>query len=179
MAATTSVVRCLSISTTLRTPGGHWRKRSAVAARPRYWPVCAASTPRRRRNRSRRRATDARLAFRAMASFPQQRPRRLRRTAALRRLVRETRLSPDQLVLPLFVRSGKGIRKGIESMPGVAQTSIDEMLVDAREAVSLGLGGVLLFGIPDTKDATGSSAWDDNGPVQQAVRLLKKECPAL
>jgi porphobilinogen synthase len=114
-----------------------------------------------------------------MASFPQHRPRRLRRTAALRRLVRETRLSADQLVLPLFVRSGNGIRNPIESMPGVAQTSIDEMLVDAREAVSLGLGGVLLFGIPDTKDARGSSAWDDNGPVQQAVRALKAECPAL
>jgi porphobilinogen synthase len=114
-----------------------------------------------------------------MASFPQHRPRRLRRTAALRRLVRETRLSADQLVLPLFVRSGKGIRSPIESMPGVAQTSIDEMLIDSREAVSLGLGGVLLFGIPDTKDARGSSAWDDDGPVQQAVRALKTECPAL
>jgi porphobilinogen synthase len=114
-----------------------------------------------------------------MASFPEHRPRRLRRTAALRRLVRETRLSPDQFVLPLFVRSGKGIRKPIASMPGVAQTSVDEMLVDAREAVSLGIGGVLLFGIPDTKDAKGSSAWDDKGPVQEAVRALKSECPAL
>ena len=64
-------------------------------------------------------------------------------------------------------------------MPGVSQTSIDEMLKDAREAVSLGLGGVLLFGIPDSKDETGSSAWDDHGPVQEAVRALKKECPAL
>ena len=114
-----------------------------------------------------------------MASFPEHRPRRLRRTAALRRLVRETRLSPDQFVLPLFVRSGKGIRNPIASMPGVAQTSIDEMLIDAREAVGLGIGGVLLFGIPDTKDAKGSSAWDDKGPVQEAVRALKSECPAL
>jgi porphobilinogen synthase len=114
-----------------------------------------------------------------MASFPEHRPRRLRRTAALRRLVRETRLSADQFVLPLFVRSGEGIRKPIESMPGVAQTSVDEMLVDAREAVALGLGGVLLFGIPDTKDENGSAAWDDEGPVQEAVRALKKECPAL
>src|SRR5436305_24184 len=114
-----------------------------------------------------------------MASFPEHRPRRLRRTAALRRLVRETRLSPDQFVLPLFVRSGKGIRNPIVSMPGVAQTSIDEMLIDARDAVSLGIGGVLLFGIPETKDAKGSSAWDDKGPVQEAVRALKAECPAL
>src|ERR1043166_3330552 len=112
-------------------------------------------------------------------SFPHPRPRRLRRTAALRRLVRETRLAPDRFVLPLFVRSGKGVRNPIASMPGVSQTSIDEMLKDAREAVSLGLGGVLLFGIPDSKDETGSSAWDDHGPVQEAVRALKKECPAL
>src|SRR3954464_1388779 len=102
-------------------------------------------------------------------SFPENRPRRLRKTAALRRLVRETRLSADQFVLPLFVRSGKGIRKPIDSMPGGSQTSVDEMLVDAREAVSLGIGGVLLFGIPDKKDAQGSAAWDDHGPVQEAV----------
>jgi porphobilinogen synthase len=79
----------------------------------------------------------------------------------------------------LFVRSGKEIRKPIASMPGVAQTSVDEMLVEARDAVSLGIGGVLLFGIPDAKDAKGSSAWDDKGPVQEAVRALKSECPAL
>ena len=114
-----------------------------------------------------------------MTSFPEHRPRRLRRTAALRRLVRETRLSPDQFVLPLFVRSGKGVRNPISSMPGIAQTSVDEMLIDAREAVSLGIGAVLLFGIPDTKDANGSSAWDERGPVQEAIRALKSECPAL
>src|SRR3954466_14986253 len=107
-------------------------------------------------------------------AFPEHRPRRLRRTAALRRVVRETRLSPDQFILPLFVRSGTGIRKPIEAMPGVAQTSVDEMLVDAHEAMALGIGGVLLFGIPDAKDARGSSAWDEQGPVQQAVRALKK-----
>ena len=112
-------------------------------------------------------------------AFPENRPRRLRKTAALRRLVRETRLSADQFILPLFVRSGKGIRKPIEAMPGVAQTSIDEMLVDAREAAALGVGGVLLFGIPDTKDEKGSSAWDDKGPVQEAVRALKREVPEL
>ncbi len=112
-------------------------------------------------------------------AFPENRPRRLRKTAALRRLVRETRLSPEQLILPLFVRSGKGIRNLIAAMPGVSQTSIDEMLVDARECVALGIGGVLLFGIPDSKDERGSSAWDDEGPVQLAVRALKKECPSL
>ena len=112
-------------------------------------------------------------------AFPEHRPRRLRKTAALRRLVRETRLSADQFILPLFVRSGARIRKPIEAMPGVAQTSIDEMLVDARDAASLGVGGVLLFGIPDAKDAKGSSAWDDKGPVQEAVRALKRELPDL
>lgn len=114
-----------------------------------------------------------------MPSFPEHRPRRLRRTAALRRLVRETRLSADQLILPLFVRLGKGIRNPIASMPGVSQTSVDEMLIDAREAVGLGVGGVLLFGIPEKKDDKGSGAWDDKGPVQDAVRALKKECPSL
>jgi porphobilinogen synthase len=112
-------------------------------------------------------------------AFPENRPRRLRKTAALRRLVRETRLSADQFILPLFVRSGTGIRKPIEAMPGVAQTSIDEMLVDARDAAAQGVGGVLLFGIPDSKDAKGSSAWADDGPVQQAVRALKRDVPDL
>jgi porphobilinogen synthase len=82
-------------------------------------------------------------------------------------------------VLPLFVRSGDGIREPVGSMPGVDQTSVDEMLRDAREAAELGVGGVLLFGIPDRKDATGSEAWNDEAPVQQAVRALKKEVPEL
>jgi porphobilinogen synthase len=82
-------------------------------------------------------------------------------------------------VLPLFVRSGRGIRQPVESMPGVDQTSVDELLRDAREAASLGVGGVLLFGIPDHKDATGSEAWNDAAPVQQAVRALKSELPQL
>ena len=112
-------------------------------------------------------------------AFPEHRPRRLRKTAALRRLVRETRLSADQLVLPLFVRSGTGVRNAISAMPGVSQTSVDEMLVDAREAAALGVGGVLLFGIPDRKDDKGSGAWDDRGPVQDAVRALKSEVPSL
>jgi len=94
-------------------------------------------------------------------------------------MVRETQLTPAQLVLPLFVRSGRGIRQPVGSMPGVCQTSVDEMLRDAREAERLGIGGVLLFGIPDAKDAIGSSAWDDEGPVQEAVRALKRETPRL
>ncbi len=114
-----------------------------------------------------------------MSSFPAYRPRRLRRTAALRKLVRETVLAPSQLVLPLFVRAGTGVRTPVASMPGVAQTSVDEMLEDAREAAALGVGGVLLFGIPEHKDEEGSSAWDDNGPVQEAVRMLKRELPEL
>jgi len=93
--------------------------------------------------------------------------------------VRETHLVPSQLVLPLFVRSGKGVRQAVGSMPGVFQTSIDEMLRDAKEAASLGVGGVLLFGIPDQKDDVGSSAWDDRGPVQEAVRALKRDYPDL
>jgi len=114
-----------------------------------------------------------------MPQFPAYRPRRLRRTAALRRMVRETWLQPSQLVLPLFARSGTGVRRPVEAMPGVDQTSIDELLRDAREAASLGVGGVLLFGIPDRKDETGSEAWNDDGPVQRAVRALKRELPEL
>ncbi|HEU4585848.1 MAG TPA: porphobilinogen synthase [Gemmatimonadaceae bacterium] len=114
-----------------------------------------------------------------MPVFPVSRPRRLRRTSSLRALVRETRLSAEQLVLPLFVRNGEGVRKPVGAMPGVAQLSIDEMLRDAEAAAKAGVGGVLLFGIPDTKDAVGSSAWDDEGPVQNAVRALKRELPRL
>jgi porphobilinogen synthase len=91
----------------------------------------------------------------------------------------ETWLHPSQLVLPLFVRSGSGIRQKVESMPGVDQTSVDELIRDAKEAASLGIGGVLLFGIPDKKDAQGSEAWNDDAPVQQAVRALKREVPEL
>ncbi len=114
-----------------------------------------------------------------MPSFPSYRPRRLRRTAALRNLVRETILAPSQLVLPLFVRAGTGVRQPVFSMAGVAQTSVDVMLKDARAAAEAGVGGVLLFGIPAHKDAEGSAAWDDAGPVQEAVRALKHELPQL
>lgn len=112
-----------------------------------------------------------------MASFPEYRPRRLRRTSALRNLIRETLLHPSQLVLPLFVRNGTKLRNPIGSMPGVAQTSPDELLRDVVRAASVGVGGVILFGIPDTKDATGSEAWAEDGAVQRAVRLVKREVP--
>ena len=114
-----------------------------------------------------------------MPAYPEYRPRRLRRTAALRNLVRETRLSASQLVLPRFVRAGTRVRQPVASMPGESQTSVDELLTDARAAAALGVGGVLLFGIPEHKDAEGSGAWDDEGPVQQAVRALKRELPEL
>jgi porphobilinogen synthase len=112
-----------------------------------------------------------------MASFPEYRPRRLRRTSALRNLVRETSLHPSQLVLPLFVRNGTKLRNPIGAMPGVAQTSPDELLRDVERAATVGVGGVILFGIPDTKDATGSEAWAEDGAVQRAVRLIKREVP--
>lgn len=114
-----------------------------------------------------------------MAQFPIYRGRRLRRTEPLRRLVRETTLLPSQLVLPVFVRRGSGFRRVIDSMPGVSQTSPDELLKDATTAAEAGVGGVILFGIPDAKDATGSEGWADDGAVQQAVRVLKKELPEL
>jgi porphobilinogen synthase len=114
-----------------------------------------------------------------MPSFPAYRPRRLRRTDALRSLVRETVLAPSQLVLPLFVRAGKGVRMPVSSMAGVAQTSVDELVRDATAAAEQGVGGVLLFGIPEHKDETGSGAWDDAGPVQEAVRALKRELPQI
>jgi porphobilinogen synthase len=114
-----------------------------------------------------------------MPSFPEYRPRRLRRTEPLRRLIQETRLAPAQLVLPLFVRAGAKVRNPVGSMPGVFQLSVDEMLRDLDEASEEGVGGVILFGLPDRKDATGSSAWDEKGPVPSAVRALKKRFPQL
>jgi porphobilinogen synthase len=97
----------------------------------------------------------------------------------LRELVRETRLNVSQLVLPLFVRSGRKVRRPIEAMPGVFQLSPDELLPEASQAHKLGVPAVLLFGIPDTKDAKASGAYAARGVVQQAVRLLKKELPQL
>ena len=114
-----------------------------------------------------------------LPGFPVSRPRRLRQSPALRRLVCETRLGVEQLVLPLFARSGKKLRREIDAMPGVFQLSPDEVLREAARAHALGVPAVLLFGIPDKKDAKASGAYAKNGIVQQVVRLLKKELPSL
>jgi porphobilinogen synthase len=112
-----------------------------------------------------------------MSSFPEYRPRRLRRTDLMRALVRETRVDVSNLILPLFVVPGSGVRKPLTSMPGVAQTSVDELVKDAREAAGLGIPGVLLFGIPESKDERGTSGYADDGIVQRAVAALKKDVP--
>src|SRR5437868_14469299 len=110
-----------------------------------------------------------------MSSFPNYRPRRLRRTAALRNLVRETHLAPTQLVLPVVVRDGKNLRRPVGSMPGVNQTAVDEMLRDAEAAAKAKVGGIILFGVPETKDASGASAWDESGAVQKGSRARRQE----
>ena len=102
------------------------------------------------------------------------RPRRTRRTPALRAFVRETTLSVTQLIHPLFIVEGRGVRKPIETMPGHAQLSVDQLEAELRELLSLGIRSVLLFGIPARKDATGAGAWDPQGPVPQAIRELKR-----
>jgi porphobilinogen synthase len=105
------------------------------------------------------------------------RPRRLRRTEPIRRLVRETRLSPDDFIYPLFVCEGEGVRREIPSMPGVFQFSVDEVVGEAAAARADGVPGVILFGIPAAKDPQGSAAEDPNAPVQRAVRAIKAEAP--
>lgn len=107
------------------------------------------------------------------AAFPQARPRRLRSHPLLRELVRETHLSPADLILPLFVRPGKGIRKPIASMPGNSQLSPDTLVEEVGEAVDLGIHAFVLFGIPSSKDATGSSALAEDGIVQEALRRVR------
>jgi len=107
------------------------------------------------------------------------RPRRLRRTEAIRSLVRETRLTPDCFILPLFVCEGRGVRREVSSMPGVYQLSVDEAVKEAAAAKADGVLGVLLFGLPESKDATGSKASDPDAPVQNAVRAMKREVPDL
>ena len=105
--------------------------------------------------------------------------RRLRSVEPMRRLVRETHLEPSQFVLPLFVVPGKEVRREIASMPGHAQLSVDEAVREAAEAQQLGLGGVILFGIPDSKDETASGAYADDGIVQKAIRAIKAGAPNL
>ncbi len=117
--------------------------------------------------------------FDHLPGFPVNRPRRLRQSAALRSLVRETALAPGQFILPFFARPGKGVRIPIRSMPGVFQLSPEQVVVDATEAFNMGIRSVILFGIPDSKDAKASGAYAKTGIVPQTVRLLKKELPDL
>src|SRR6202050_2091811 len=112
-------------------------------------------------------------------AFPVTRLRRLRRTAQLRDLVRENRLTPEAFVYPMFVCPGEGIRKEIRSMPGVFNLSVDEAVKEARDVYSLGVPAVILFGLPDKKDEVATGAWADDGIVQQAARAMKRDVPAL
>ena len=116
---------------------------------------------------------------RSASVFPTVRMRRLRRTGALRRMVRETVLSPQDFIFPLFVTHGQGVRTPIESMPGNFQLSLDQLAAEAGELRELGVPAVLLFGIPAEKDPVGSEAYDDQGIVQEAVRVFKQADPDL
>jgi porphobilinogen synthase len=111
--------------------------------------------------------------------FPTQRLRRLRTTPAMRALVRETHLEPSQFILPLFVCPGEGVRREISSMPDNYQLSIDELVRECAVVHALGIGGVILFGLPEMKDEMASGAYDDNGIVQRAIRAVRKETPEL
>jgi porphobilinogen synthase len=108
-------------------------------------------------------------------TFPVTRPRRLRMNGVLRSMVSETRLSPEQFVYPMFVCPGEGIKREISSMPGNYHWSVDTLIEEVREVKSLGIGGIMLFGIPEKKDDGASGAYDDNGIVQEALRALKRE----
>src|ERR1700678_3301775 len=105
--------------------------------------------------------------------FPVTRLRRLRRTEAMRSLVREVHLQPGALIYPLFICPGEGVRREVSSMPGVYNLSIDEAMKEVEEAVQLGLAGLLLFGLPAVKDEEGSGAWAEDGIVQQALRAFR------
>ena len=112
-------------------------------------------------------------------NFPVTRLRRLRRTEAMRNLVRETRLTPDAFVYPMFVCPGEGVRKEIRSMPGVFNLSVDQAVKEARQVKSLGIPSVILFGLPESKDEQATGAWVDDGIVQRAARAIKAEVPGL
>src|ERR1700749_3592420 len=106
--------------------------------------------------------------------YPVTRLRRLRSSEPMRSLVRETHLEPGAFIYPLFICPGEGVRNEISSMPGVFNLSVDEAVKEAEAAASLGIGGLLLFGLPEAKDEQGSGAWDENGIVQQSLRALKQ-----
>jgi porphobilinogen synthase len=112
-------------------------------------------------------------------SFPITRLRRMRQSEPLRSLVRETRMVPVNFIYPLFVCPGTGVRKEISSMPGVFNLSVDEAVKEAREAKSLDLGGIILFGLPEKKDEVATGAWAEDGIVQRAARAIKKDVPGL
>ena len=111
--------------------------------------------------------------------FPEYRPRRLRRTETFRAMIRETRLAPEQMIYPLFVLPGKGVREPVPSMPGVFRLSVDQLAAEARDCLALGVRSVLLFGLPEKKDGLGSGAYAKNGIVQQAIRELKNRTPEM
>ncbi len=112
-------------------------------------------------------------------AHPLYRPRRLRESALIRRMVRETRLGVENLILPLFAVHGRGVREPIASMPGVFRLSLDELVKDAKDAAGMGIPAILLFGIPATKDPRGSEAYAEDGIVQQAARVVKETIPDL
>src|SRR6476469_7013358 len=112
-------------------------------------------------------------------TYPVTRLRRLRQNDQLRTLVRETRLTPEAFVYPLFVCPGEGVRKEVRSMPGVFNLSVDEAVKEARAAAALGVPAIILFGLPETKDEVATGAWAENGIVQQAARAIKREVPDL
>src|SRR3954453_21725203 len=112
-------------------------------------------------------------------SFPVTRLRRLRRTDSLRALVREHRLSLDDVVMPLFACPGEGVVRPVEGLEGIAQRSVDEIVEEAHELHRLGIRAVLLFGIPEEKDEVATGAWDDDGIVQRALRALRPRFPEL
>lgn len=114
-----------------------------------------------------------------MSNFPNLRMRRLRGSANMRELLCETRLSPGQLVMPLFVHHGRNIRQALDSMPGIFQLSVDQLDQEIQEIVELGIPAVLLFGLPDAKDAEGSASWQEDGVIQQAIQNIKAIAPGL
>lgn len=111
--------------------------------------------------------------------FPEYRPRRMRKNSAFRSLIRETHLSPDQFIYPIFVMPGKKVREEIPSMPGVFRVSVDQLAAEAKECLSLGINSVILFGLPEKKDAMGSGAHIKDGIIQRAIKELKNKAPQL